>query len=1101
MKYSQARLLFAFSVISLGSLSHFALADEATLAPPTSEQLEHVRSKVVPLLEARCFECHKHDAELGGGLSLASRKAMLKGGESGAAIVPGKPDESLLIEAVRYAGFEMPPRSKMPDAEIAILEKWVADGAVWPKELDVDVAAAAEFPLQARKQSHWAWQPITQHTLPEVQDKSWPKQPADNFVLAKLEAMGLSAAVDADRHTLLRRMYFDLIGLPPTIPQIEAFVNDSSSDDEAMAKVVDELLASPQFGERWGRHWLDLVRYAETLGHEFDYPLHNAWRYRDYVIRAFNADVPYDQFVREHIAGDLLPNPRRNPKSGFNESLIATGFWWLCEDKHAPVDVKREEAGRVDNQIDVFSKTFLGMTVACARCHDHKFDAISTKDYYALAGFLQSSRRETAWLDNQGQISQRVQQLSDLQQQADVLVSEWTLDQATAVQIRPYLVAAIKLTQKKQTFPLSEKSAQEYGNLDSATLQRWTEVLANASHKSADSPLSYLTILANADETSNVKAQLAAWNKTVRPKRKNESNSKLFADLQHGGRPDGWFHTGHAFANQPTDGNVELRSGALLPNTGQGISSASLSKELRGTLTSPTFDLSHPEILIKVAGEGSRVRLVIDGYTMNEFSELLFKGCKQNINTKGTDKWIRLAGDVHRYQGHKAHLEFLDEGNGWFTVKEVRFANKAGSPPPANQHAAINLQLAKHNKAETGARTTEEAVDAWLELATAGPNAAHVTQLLMANNLHPSMVASDEWKTVEANWSNLATGIPAPTPVLALTEGTPENENIFIRGNHLNQGKPAARNILTALQGNNTANYRGSGRLQLTEQLFASDNPLPARVAVNRIWHHLFGKGIVESCDNFGVLGKQPTHPKLLDYLALQFRNNGWSVKQMIRSIVLSRTYRISGKRSKSADIKDPVNKLLHRSRVRRLTGEAARDAILTVSGRLDKTQFGTPVPVKLTAFMQGRGRPKNDGPLDGNGRRSIYISVNRNFLSPFMMAFDVPAPVSTTGRRNVSNVPAQALIMLNNQFVNQQAELWAATLLEGADVSDSKAISSILTNAWLQLFGRPIQQSELQSLTEYLSNGSQDPPELTQESLAELCHVLFNSKEFLFLR
>ena len=349
MKYSIAMWLLATCVA----------ADEPP--QPTPEHLEFVRSKVVPLLQARCFECHKDAKSLKGGLSLGGRKAMLTGGDSGPVIVPGKPDESLLMEAVRYESFEMPPRSKMPEAEIAILERWIAEGAHWPEELEsAGRLTVTEFPLEERRKAHWAWQPESQPKLPGVRDAQWQKDAVDTFVLSKLEAQNLKPAPDADRYTLIRRLYFDLIGLPPTIPQIEAFVNDANSDDAAMAKVVEELLASPHFGERWGRHWLDLVRYAETLGHEFDYPLHHAWQYRDYVIRAFNEDVPYDQFVTEHIAGDLMPNPRRHSTEGYNEAVIATGFWFLCEDKHAPVDVKREEASKIDNQIDVFSKSFMG---------------------------------------------------------------------------------------------------------------------------------------------------------------------------------------------------------------------------------------------------------------------------------------------------------------------------------------------------------------------------------------------------------------------------------------------------------------------------------------------------------------------------------------------------------------------------------------------------------------------------------------------------------------------------------------------------------------------------------------------------------------------
>ena len=294
------------------------------------------------------------------------------------------------MEAVRYESFEMPPEGKLAAAEIEAIERWVKMGAPWPDEAEPEAGELPDsFDLPSRQRAHWAWQPIADPDPPKVDEKDWVRNEIDRFVLAKLEANGLEPAPPVDRRGLVRRLYFDLIGLPPTPEELAEAMRGER--DEAIANVVDRLLDSPHFGERWGRHWLDLVRYAESRGHEFDEDASNAFQYRDYVIRAFNADVPYDQFVREQIAGDLLEEPRRNSDDGFNESILGTGFWFLGEWVHSPVDIRKDESERFDNMIDVFSKTFLGVTVACARCHDHKFDAISTADYYALTGFLQSS--------------------------------------------------------------------------------------------------------------------------------------------------------------------------------------------------------------------------------------------------------------------------------------------------------------------------------------------------------------------------------------------------------------------------------------------------------------------------------------------------------------------------------------------------------------------------------------------------------------------------------------------------------------------------------------------------------------------------------------
>ena len=391
--------LFRFGILAASFLvaTSSGWADESSATPA---QLEYFERHVRPILVEKCQSCHGVEKQKGG-LRLDSRTALLAGGDTGPAIEPGDPESSILVDAIRYGrdSYQMPPSGKLPEGTIARIAEWVAAGAAWPNEPDIAATGAAPpaFDL-AERAEHWAYQPLQVADPPAVQNESWPRQTIDRFVLARLEANDLHPAAEVERDAWLRRVTFDLTGLPPTREELQHFLADDST--EAFERIVERLLASPHYGERWGRHWLDLVRYAETLGHEFDYELFNAWRYRDYVIRAFNADVPYDQFLLEHVAGDLLDQPRRNPATGENESILGTGFFWLCEGKHSPVDLRQTEAERVENQIDVFGKTFLGLTIACARCHDHKFDAITTKDYYALAGYLKSSRYQQAFLDD-----------------------------------------------------------------------------------------------------------------------------------------------------------------------------------------------------------------------------------------------------------------------------------------------------------------------------------------------------------------------------------------------------------------------------------------------------------------------------------------------------------------------------------------------------------------------------------------------------------------------------------------------------------------------------------------------------------------------------
>lgn len=1017
---------------------------------------------------------------------MTSRSLLLQGGDSGEAIVPGKPDKSLLIEAIRYESLEMPPRTKMPNEEIGILVKWVEMGAPWPKNLEANrgAIAAAPFPLEERRESHWAWQPIQDPELPPVRDTNWPAGPIDQFVLARLEEAELTPAPDANRRTLIRRLYFDLIGLAPTPEQIQTFVEDTADDLAATKAVVDFLLASPQFGERWGRHWLDLVRYAETLGHEFDYPLHHTWQYRDYVIRALNEDVPYDMFMREHVAGDLLEKPRLHPTEHYNESIIGTGFWFLHEDKHAPVDVEYDEAVKIDNQIDVFSRTFMGLTVACARCHDHKFDAISTKDYYSLFGILQSTRRRTGWLDPGQKIASTVGKLKHLQDVGDEVLRQIREDDEASVVAARYARAAIDLCRNNNE-PLKsaiERTAEEC-ELNPQRLTEWTRQLSEAKAQELTDPRSLLAHLANAD--SDVQQVVGAWTAKINGVLTANTGTELFADFSQG-LPQGWTTTGSAFNGDRRStvavGSVRHRLGSA------GFSSGDLSNRLRGSLYSPTFKITHPDILIRIAGEGARVRLVIDGYVMMEFNGLLFRGIDRKVDTKGDFQWIRLGEDAHRYIGKHAYIEVMDQGDGWFVIDQVRFVEKQSGPPPAESVAALNVTLAK----ELSRDSTDDPVVRTTH---------HLWPALFATGLLPSSTNAS-WMELQKSWAKSSANIPEAVPVLAVTEGTGEDQHVFIRGNHRNHGEIAHRAFLTAIAGTDQPRVQsGSGRRELAAHLTAESNPLPARVAVNRIWHHLFGRGIVPSTDDFGVLGIAPVHPKLLDHLAHRFRTDGWSVKSMIRQLVLTRTYRMSSLSSPAAAEKDPANVLLHRARVRRLQGETIRDTMLQLAGALDLKQYGPSVPVALTSFMQGRGRPK-PGPLDGNGRRSIYISVNRNFLSPFMLAFDTPAPMSTRGRRSVSNVPAQALIMLNDEFVHQQAKRWAEKLL-----AESSDIGVVLRSAWQQAIGRSPTDAELTALTSFAEAQSQLLDESTDEStlnvdvLSDVCHAIMNTKEFIYIR
>lgn len=980
-------------------------ADDLDGSVATSEQREYFERHVRPVLVEHCYSCHSVGAnKVQAGLRVDSRDALLLGGDSGPAIAPGQIDESLLIEAIRYDGYEMPPKGKLPDEVIDAMEHWVEMGAPWPDE-DAPVAdnGPPSFDLAKRRNEHWAWQPIASPTPPDVRDADWPKDDLDRFILADLESVGLRPAADVDRSALLRRLSFDLTGLPPTRQRLVEFLSDDSAG--ATAKLVDDLLQSPAFGERWARHWLDLVRYAESRGHEFDNDAPNAYQYRDYVIRALNADVPHDQWIREHIAGDLIDSPRLNPEAGFNESILGTGFWYLGEWVHSPVDIRKDESDRFDNMIDVMSKAFLGVTVSCARCHDHKFDAISTADYYSLCGFLQSS-------------DYRQVRFESIEHNGRVAAQLASLDESYQNQITQ-LLAKHRLPPPRREPPnpqVASRVVVDYGNLESPPFLQDGYVFGRGPRESG---LPYWQRVGDRNEL-----RFAAHS--------SASSDPFWRDLESISQPP----------------NQQKSRLANLPRSGR-------------TLRTPTFTLNAPRVSCFVQGRGHLVACV-DSHRM-VFGPLH----QQTIRViKPGDRWVEL--DLGRYLGHRLHLEFTPEQDAELSVALVL----QGATPSDRQWITDRM-----DKTADRVAVYQSAAMAILD--------KHAPDLL-----NQWSEQRDQLRSQVRRRSRLA---------MAMMDGTGEDGHILIRGNSSKPGELVPRRFLTAIAGDDPMEISsGSGRLELAHRINAPDNPLTPRVIVNRLWHHLMGRGIVETTDDFGVLGGRPTHPELLDHLASEFLADGRSLKRAIRRIVLSRTYQMSCQVDAEAAQIDPKNLRWHHRPPMRLQGEAIRDSLLSIAGTLDPTLYGRSIPIHLTGFMDGRGRPKTSGPIDGAGRRSIYTEVRRNFLSPFMLAFDTPTPFSTMGRRNVSNVPAQALILMNDPFVMQQATEWSDRALAERTTARDRIVWMYET-----AFARQPTESELKHTLAFVGQVTSDQP--TQESSrsvwADLAHALINSKEFLFLR
>jgi Protein of unknown function (DUF1553)/Protein of unknown function (DUF1549)/Planctomycete cytochrome C len=789
----QSLFLLAWPLGYAGAMLLLSVAVTPALAQAPMDKETFFETKVRPVLAGQCFKCHGGN-KVSGGLRIDSRAALLKGGKHGPAIVPGKADHSILTLALRHtedADLKMPPDKKLPDAAIADFVTWVNAGAVWPE-------AALHKPNPFALQKHWAFQPV-KTVRPPTDPENWSDHPIDRFIAQGRRAAGLRPTRPADRRTLLRRVTFDLVGLPPTPQEMRAFLADDSPD--AYARVIDRLLASPQYGERWGRYWMDLVRYADTAGDNADYPVPEARLYRDYIIDAFNADRPYDEFVREQLAGDILA--RQGPLALFSRRTIGTTFLALSR-RYLTAPYEQWHL-TLEDTIDTTGRAFLGLTLRCARCHDHKFDPVTTADYYALYGIFASTR-----------------------------------------------------------FPYA--GSEEFASM----------------------------------------------------KRPRESFVPLVPD------------------------------------------------------TAPLLE----------------------------------------------------------YQRYR--LKYL----------QTRAA----------QAAKNDISL-----------------------------------------IHP---LRDELLALRR--TNLPVNLPC---AYAVSEDTPVDVPIQLAGDPGRPGPIVPRGpprFLAAKE--HFVIHEGSGRLELARWLTAPDNPLFARVMVNRVWQHHFGRGLVATPSNFGLRGEPPTHPELLDYLAAEFVRKGWSIKALHRQILLSKTYCLASNPDVASSARDPANVWYWRFDRRRLDAEALRDSLLAVSGHLDLARPGAHPFPPLIAWGWTQHTPFKD--VYPSNHRTVYLMTQRLQRHPFLALFDGPDTNTTTDVRESSTVPLQALFLMNNPFVHEQARGLAQRML----AAGSDQVGRIAFGYETAL-GRPATAEELKVAANYLDHYRQElartgvlPNEQEREAWASLARILLGSNEFAYI-
>jgi hypothetical protein len=872
----------------------FAALDEAAKTEPPKgqalpqDQLDFFEKKIRPVLTDRCYKCHSEKAEkVKGGLLLDTREGIRHGGDSGPAVVPGNLKDSLLIEAIHYGSKDtaMPPQKaggKLPDDVIKDFEKWVQMGAPDPREGNPAAVATKKYDTEKAK-DWWAFHAPKKTAVPEVQDAAWARSAIDRFLLAGLEAKGLKPVADADKLTLIRRVYFDLVGVPPSLDEITAFVQDKSPN--AFTTVVDRLLNAPQFGERWGRHWLDVARYAESSGKESNFAYPHAWRYRDYVIGAFNADKPYDEFLREQVAGDLLPAKNERERA---EHEVATGYLAIGAKSQNEQNPRQYALDMADEQIDAISEGVLGITIACARCHDHKFDPIPQREYYAMAGIFLST--DTRYGTAVGQQNRHATQLIELPATSGLRTIPKTLSTQDREQKEKQLA---DLTKERNEYFTERMEARKEGKADNVDVKKG---------------IRFLVLLT---QTGALEAELNSFDASGHPK-----------ILAMGAQ------------DRPAAGSA---GGGLGRFGGMGMGMMGVGRRYGGGSAFPTI----------------------------------------------TDSPLYTRGDVDK-PGDKVPRGFVS---------------------------------------------------------------------ILSNGQAPS-----------------------------IPEGT-------------------------------------SGRKELAEWLTAPTNPLTSRVMVNRIWHWLFGRGIVESTDNFGSTGHLPSDQALLDNLALEFRDQGYSVKKMIREIALSHAYQLSSNYNEKDFAADPENALVWRMSKRRLDAECIRDAMLSVSGDL---QYTAPVGSAIAMIGDGmingpRGRGISEGQLNADTPiRSVYLSVARDAVPETLALFDFAENSLVTGVRETTNVPSQALFMLNSAFVAKRAERLGERVVAGYPAGPNGGVGANLqeriTYAYWLAFSRPPDNTERAAATNFFTRfpaswskgqsgaaGVRDA-EASKAAWTSFCRALFASAEFRYL-
>ena len=917
-------------------------------------------NKVRPILVSRCYDCHSEQAgKQKGGLWLDRRAGWEMGGDSGPTLVPGNLEQSLLIKSIRYfdEDLQMPPKGKLPADELKVLEQWVAMGAPDPRNTALAQAVRKkEIDFEAARRQ-WAFRPHVSPPPPKVKAGDWVTNPVDQFVLARLEKQGLKPAEDASPNALIRRLYFDLTGLPPTPAEVAAFAKNPKSYE----RIVDDLLSRQGFGEKWGRHWLDIARYSDSNGGDRNFTYHQAWRYRNYVIESFNNDRPYYEFIRQQLAGDLLPAKDDRQR---HDQLVASGYLALGPKMLTERDKEKLRMDVADEQVDTIGRSLLGLTVGCARCHDHKFDPISQEDYYAMAGIFRSTQVVLGTRNG------------------CVNVASWVL--------RPLPAPEPKLTELNRKIERMELAM-------SLAVDNQFKKAAGGKMANLDLPFAGIIF--------------------------DEADAELTGKWRKSSLNDNRFGAGYVVYDRGT-GPSKAIFRCQLPKNGE--------YEVRVAYSSGSTRVQDVPITVEAWREIKHLKL-------DQRKKPQVAGLFQPIGRFKFEK------------GGRANIIISSEDTtGQFIILDaVQFI-----PVAHIEHEAKALMSAEKKQ--------EKDPKSLFDLSS-GEVKKVLTKII--GELKKADVALAPRESADAG-----------------------DIHLRVRGEVGQLGKKVTRNFPQALHTGPAPRIPSgqSGRLEFADWITNPDNALLDRVLVNRVWHHLFGRGIVASVDNFGALGAKPTHPELLDWLAFQFRKNGGSIKSLIRQLVLTRSYRLATHPPAALEKTDPENHLFGRQNRRRLTAEEIRDSVIHLAGRLD-TKPGTNTSLEY-------GPTDLDKPMSfaKDTLRTVYLPIARNNPVAELSLFDVANPDLVSGNRAATTVPTQALYLMNNDFFLAQAKAIAKVAAQEKD-ADAR-----IKHLYEKILNRPAGYLDLKRAREFLDAfNSKTQPE---EALSHFAHLLLVSTEFLFL-